>query len=164
MIGVSMLDGGLERSSEWYGSVEMKTVDARPAARQFRAHDRRAIELIGEGLAAEIPRAQEIIFRPGARNGRGRVIIDEEHVIPFAPPTILVLHHRHSDAYKLPAPPRFHPDVVVLAVQVSLVIDQRIAIGCPVVSPPMIRLGLAILGMEIQRSAGQRMGVGLVVD
>src|ERR1017187_4370040 len=108
MIGVSVLNGGLERSSERYGSVQMKTVHARPATRQFRTHDRRPIELIGERLASEVPCAQEIILRAGARNGRGRVIIDEEHVVPFAPPTILVLHNGHSDAYKLPAPPRFH--------------------------------------------------------
>ena len=62
MVGVPVFDGGLERSSERDGSVKMKTVDARPAAGQFRAYDRRTIKLIREGLASKIPGAQEVIL------------------------------------------------------------------------------------------------------
>jgi hypothetical protein len=66
MIGVSVLDGGLERPPEGDGSIKMKTVDARSAPCQFRAHHRRPIKLIREGLSSEIPRAQEVILRTGA--------------------------------------------------------------------------------------------------
>jgi hypothetical protein len=62
MVGVSVLDGGFERSSERNGGIQMKSVDARPAPRQLRPNDRRSVELIGKRLAAEIPRAQKIIF------------------------------------------------------------------------------------------------------
>ena len=66
MIGVSVLDGGLERPPEGDGSIKMKTVDARSAARQLRAYHRRPVKLIREGLPSEIPRAQEVVLRTGA--------------------------------------------------------------------------------------------------
>ena len=66
MVSVPMFDRGLERSAEGYGSVQMKAIDTRPAAGQFRAYDRRAIELVRERLAAEIPCAQEVILRTRA--------------------------------------------------------------------------------------------------
>ena len=66
MIGISMLDRGLERPPEGDGSVKMKTINTRSAARQFRADHRRPVQLIRERLSSEIPRAQEVIFRTSA--------------------------------------------------------------------------------------------------
>ena len=65
MIGVSVLDRGLEGPPEGDGSVKMKTVDARSAASQFRAYYRRPVKLIRERLSSEIPRAQKVILRTG---------------------------------------------------------------------------------------------------
>ena len=84
-------------------------------------------------MAAKIPRAQEIIFRSGAVDRRRFLPIDEEHVVAFAPPAILILQHRHGHAHKVPASGCFHPDVVAFAIQILFVIDHGIAVRLPLI-------------------------------
>ena len=115
-------------------------------------------------MPAKIPRAQEIIFRSGAVDRRRVLPIDEEHVVAFAPPAVLILQHRHGHADKVAAPGRFHPDVVAFAIQILFVVDHRIAVRLPLIAPSFRRSFLAVLRVEVKLIRGQRLAVSAVVD
>ena len=71
--------------------------------------------------AAEIPAAKEIVLASGPDDRRLRIIVDEDHVVSFAPPAVRVLQHTERDAHQVTAAARFHVDVVLLAVGIQQV-------------------------------------------
>ena len=157
VIGVSVLDGGADRFCEGNGRIKVKAIDRRATARPFFALDRGAVEPIGESTAAKIERAKKIILRARSVDGRTRFAVDEKHVVAFAPPTVLILQHRHGHTDKLAAALGLHPNVIPFAVQVLLVFDKGISVRFPFVGPAKIGLRLAKLRMKVQRIGGQRL-------
>src|SRR2546430_1517772 len=63
----------------------------------------------------------------------------------------------------MPAPRRFEPNVISLAIQVFLCVHQRISVAAPLVCPAIGRRGLAVLGVEIERVRRQGLVVSAVV-
>src|ERR1700735_3394797 len=120
----------------------MKSIDAGFAAGYLLPHHRRSIQLVGEGLTAEVPRTQEVVLGASSRDRRLALTVDEEHVIPFSKPLVLVLQDRHRHANKLSSSFCFHPNVVARAVQIRLLINLRFAIGPPIVRPTVVWLRL----------------------
>src|SRR5437588_6977026 len=102
-------------------------------------------------MSAEIPRSQKIILRSSPVDRRHALSVDEKHVIALAPPPILILQHRHGHAHKVPSPACFHPDVVPLTVEIFLIIDDPIAIRCPLIGPPPRRRYLPILSVKVKQ-------------
>src|ERR1700746_2467935 len=96
----------------------MEPVDRRAAAGLFRSLHGRAVESIRECVVPEPPRSKKVILGARALDGRSRLAIDEEHVIAFTPPVILVLQNGHGDAHEMAAPGGFHPNIVAFAAQV----------------------------------------------
>src|SRR5882757_3772676 len=113
---------------------------------------------------AEVPGPQKVVFRSRTDDGRNCAVVDFESIISFAPPSILVLEHRHRDADKLSVTFRLKPDVVIFAIQVAPEIYPGIAIVIPVGDPAMIRLRLPVLRVEVQRSRWQRLCLLSIVD
>src|SRR6266404_288777 len=108
-----------------------------------------AIQTIRETVLAKSPGPEKIVFGTGAIDRRGRFAIDKEHVVALSPPGILVLKYRHRYTHEVPAPRRFHPDVVSFTIEVFPVIDDRVSVCLPLVGPTRSRRRLTILGMEI---------------
>src|SRR6266850_4709076 len=127
----------------------MEAIYGRARAGLLFALHRSAIQIIREAVLAESPGPQKVVFGTGAIDRRGRFSIDKEHVVAFSPPGILVLKYRHRYTYEVPAPRRFHPDVVTVAVEVFPVIDDRVSVCLPLVGPTMSGRRLTILGMKI---------------
>src|SRR5882757_5656619 len=113
---------------------------------------------------AEVPGAQEVVFRSRADDSGNCALIDFESLISFAPPSILVLQHRHSDADELSVPLCLKPGVVIFAIQVAPEIYSGVTIVIPVGNPTTIRLRLPILRVEVQRSRWQRLRLLSIVD
>src|SRR5580700_1838223 len=114
-------------------------------------------------MFAKIIGTEKIILGARSRNGWVRIAIDEKHIVTFAPPEILVLKDGHGDANIVTPAARFHPDVVVFAVQVFYVVDSWIAVVRPLVGPAAIGLRLAKLRVKVQSLGRERMGVRAVV-
>src|ERR1017187_1776866 len=96
IVGVAVLHGVLEIALKGYRVVAMPAVAAVTAAGAFGIRDqRRAVHGMSEGLGAvapsEVPTPQEIVFRAGAGDRGLRLIVDEDHVVAFAPPAVGVL-------------------------------------------------------------------------
>src|SRR5207249_640291 len=83
----------------------------------------------------EVPRAEEVILRAGAGDRWRRLAVDEEHVVAFAPPEVLVLENRHRDADEVAPPGCFHPHVVVFSAKVRLLVDACVSIPLPIHRP-----------------------------
>ena len=142
----------------------MKAIHTRSTACQLLADDGRAIQWIGKWLAAKVPCAEKIILRSRASDGWLLCAVDKEHVVAFAPPKVLVLQHRHGDTYILSMPFRIHPDIIPIAIQIRLIVYQRVLIVRPRVGPAAVGLRLPILRVKIKSIGRQRMGVGPVID
>src|SRR5579872_1449383 len=122
---MSMLNRCAQRFRERNGRIQMESIDRRSSTRYFLSYYWRTKKWIRERMPAEIPRSQEVVFRSRSVDRRQFLSVDEKHVIPLAPPSVLILEHRHRDANEMSTPGRFHPDVVAFAVEVLLIIDER---------------------------------------
>ena len=80
------------------------------------------------------------------------MVVDEHHVVSFAPPVALVLNDalRHSDILAWTF--SFKHDVVCLTISVACIVDLRLVVGLPVIGPPLVGLRLAILGEEVEHA------------
>src|ERR1039458_1349187 len=97
VVGVAVFHGVLQVAREGHGVVAVEAVAAVAAAGALRALDeRRAILVMREwhGMLApaEVPTPAEEILRAGAVDHRHGLVVDENHVVAFAPPILLVLH------------------------------------------------------------------------
>jgi hypothetical protein len=164
VVGVAVFDGGFEGFGEGDGRVEMEAVDAGAAAGCSLPTTGAPYDGVGEGMAAEVPCAEEVVFGAGAVDGGSGFAVDEEHIVAFAEPHVLILQYGHGDAYEVAFAGGFHPDVVVFAVEVFLVVDGESCRCLPVVGPALVGGGLAILRVEVEGVGGQRFGVAAVVD
>src|SRR5271156_594762 len=135
---------------KWDGRIQMKSIDAGFPTGNLLPHHRRSVQLVREWLTAEVPRTKEVIFGTSSRDRRFGLTVDEEHVIPFSKPLVLVLQDRHGHADELSSSFCFNPNVVVRAVQIRLLVNLRFAIGLPIVRPAVVRLCLPILRVEIK--------------
>src|ERR1700675_1611922 len=113
----------------------METVKGRVRAGALFSNDVRAEKRIGKRVSAEIPRAEEVVFRAGTVDGRRFFAVNEKHVVAFSPPVIMILKNGHGDAGELAAASGFHPDVVVFAGEVRAFVHFRIAVVLPVAGP-----------------------------
>src|SRR5215470_7988382 len=120
----------------------MEPVYRPAAASSLFALNRRAEHAIREWALAKIEGPQEIIFRSGPVDGGALLSVEKKHFISLAPPTILVLQHRHRDAQKETLSRRFHPNVVTFAVRILPGIHRLITVGQPLITPTAVRLGL----------------------
>src|SRR5271165_2402140 len=111
----------------------MKSIDAGFTASDFLPYHRRSVQLIREWLTAEVPRTEEVVLGTSSRDRRLCLTVDEEHVIPFSKPFVLVLQHRHGDAHELASSFCFNPNVVIRAVQIRLFVNLRFAVRLPIV-------------------------------
>src|SRR5580658_1045591 len=128
----------------------MKSIDAGFAAGYFLPHHRRSVQRVREWLTAEVPRTEEVVLGTSSRDRRLGLTVDEEHVIPFSKPLVLVLQDRHSHADELSPSFCFHPNIVARAVQIRLLVNLRFAIGLPIVRPAVVWLCLPVLRVEIE--------------
>src|SRR5271157_3880635 len=147
---MAMLDSGLDRLREGDRRIEVEAVKGPARSGEFRAHNGSTEGSVGKWMPAKIPRAQEIVFGAGAVDGGESFAVNEEHVIAFAPPTILVLQDGHGHADEMALALGFQPDVIPFSVEILLSIHERVAIGLPLVRPTRGRIGLAVLRMEIE--------------
>src|SRR6266436_3108980 len=115
-------------------------------------------------MAAKIPGAQEIVFGTCSVNGWVGFTINEKHVVPFAPPAILILQDGHGDSDEMSAACGVQPDVVFLAVEVRLTFNFGIAIAFPVGGPAVIGLGLAELRVKVEGFRRERLLVCAIVE
>src|SRR6185437_3357168 len=128
------------------------------------AFHRSAVQAIPVGAIAKIVSPEKIVFGAGADDRRNLFAVDEEHVIAFAEPEILVLQHGHGAADEVAFAGGVHPDVIVLAVGVLDVVHSWIAFAFPVVGGAVIGLGLAELRVKVQRVLRQRMRESTIVE
>src|SRR5437588_12101037 len=99
---------------EGNGRIQVKAIHARLAARQLLPYNGGPVQLIGKRLAAEVPGTYKVIFRAGSHNRGRRLSVNEEHVVPFSPPEVMILQHRHGYSDILPMPCRLPPYVLPL--------------------------------------------------
>ena len=71
----------------------MEAIHGRFAPGALFTNDGSTVQPIEEWVSAKIPCAEEIIFRTSPGNGGARFTVDEEHVVAFAPPAVLILQH-----------------------------------------------------------------------
>src|ERR1700733_7220846 len=142
----------------------MKSIDAGFAAGYFLPHHWRSVQMVREWLTAEVPRTQEVVFGTSSRDRRLGLAVDEEHVIPFSKPLVLVLQDRHGHADELSSSFCFHPNVVARAVEIRLLVNLRFAIGIPIVRPAVVWLRLPVLGVEIKNVLRTDVRIGTVID
>jgi len=69
-------------------------------------------------MVPKIPRAQEVILRARAIDRRMLFAVNKEHVVAFAPPTVLILENGHGHTHEVPLPGRFKPYVITLSVEI----------------------------------------------
>src|SRR5215469_3650569 len=93
-----MLDGRAQRFLEGNRRVQMKAIERPLRPFLFSPHDRRPEQLIGKGLAAKIPRAQEVVFASCPIDRWQLFAIHKEHVVSLSPPAVVVLKNRHGYA------------------------------------------------------------------
>lgn len=74
------------------------------------------------------------------------------------------MQNGHGDADEMAAAGGFEPDVVVLAVEIFLVVDEIVAVGRPVVSPTFVGSLLTILRVEVDSVGGKRFGASAIVN
>ena len=159
VVGVAVLDGDLDRFLEGDGAFGVPAVEAIAAADALRIDDvGRAVVHVGEGLAVEVPCAVEVVLGAGAVDGGHGVAVDEDHVVAFAEPEVLVLLDGVGDADEVAAAGGFEKDVIALAVQILLAVDVVAVFVAPVVGPALAGSGLAVLRVEAARSPGRRRG------
>src|SRR5579883_211054 len=161
---MAMFDGGAERFGERNGRIEVKPVHGITASGPLFAFYGSTEKTVGEGAAAEIECAQEIVFRTGAIDRGARLAVDKEHVVAFTPPAVLILEDGHGYAKKLTAAPCLEPDVVVLAIKILILFARGVFIFLPRMAPPLIGLRLPELRMEIEGALRQRMSIGAIVE
>src|ERR1019366_6531647 len=111
---------------EGHGVVAVEAVAAVAAAGALRALDeRRAILVMREwhGMLApaEVPTPAEEILRAGAVDHRHGLVVDENHLVAFAPPILLVLHDAQRHAQQMAAATGLAIDVIELAIEVLAV-------------------------------------------
>src|SRR5258708_9531837 len=135
---MSVFDRGPQRSGERNWRVQVETVDRGPAAGAFFSLQRRAKLGVRERLVAKVESPQKIILGTWSGDRRRFLAVNKEHVVAFAPPSVLVLQDRHAYADKVPAPLGLHPDVVVLAVHILSVFHNLVAVGLPLTCPATI--------------------------
>ena len=128
----------------------MKSINTGFATGDLLPYHRRSVQLVGEWLTAKVPCTKEVVLGSSSRDRRLGLTVDEEHVVPFSKPFVLVLQDRHGHADELTAPFRFHPNIVARTVQIRLLVNLGFAIGLPIVRPAVVWLFLPILRMEIQ--------------
>src|ERR1700678_3476307 len=149
MVGVAMLDGHLDGFLERDGALDVPAIEAVPAADSLiGVGDVRSVVWVGEALTAEIPCAVVVVLGAGAVDGGQFVAVDEDHVVAFAEPAVLVLQYGLGDADKMAAARRFHEDIIACAIEILLVANRVVAVGLPVVCPSLVRSSLAILRVE----------------
>src|SRR4029077_2128964 len=107
--------------------------------------------------------SEKIVLRTRSCAGCERSAVDEKPIVAFAPPEILILKDGHSDANILALAGGFHPDVVVLAIEIFYVVDSRVAVVRPLVRPAVIGLRLAKLRVEVENVLREGVGVRAVV-
>ena len=158
MIGVPVLDGHFDRLLEGDRALDVPAVKAiAPADSLPGVGDmRRAVVLVGERLAAKVPRAVVVVLGAGSVDGGQLVAIDEDHVVALAEPPVLVLLDGMRDTHKMTAPRRFHEDIIVRAIEVLLVAHRIVPVVLPVVGPALAGGGLAILRVKAAHIGGQR--------
>jgi hypothetical protein len=125
IVRVAVLHGVFQVALKRHGIVPVPPVAAPPASGALgEGDDRRAVHRVREGLrvvqSAEIPAPQEVVLAPGAGDGGFALIVDEDHLVAFAPPAIRVLQHSQGHAHQVALAARFHVDVILLSVQVEL--------------------------------------------
>src|SRR5271170_6828279 len=106
----------------------MKSIDAGFAAGYFLSHHRRPIQRVREWLTAEVPRTEEVVLGASSRDRRLGLAVDEEHVIPFSKPLVLVLQDRHGYADELSSSFSFNPNVVARSIQIRFFVNLRFSI------------------------------------
>src|ERR1700743_1721457 len=113
MIGVAVLHRYANRLFEGDGAFVVPAIEAVAAADAFGIdHVGRALMWIAEGGSAEVPGAVVVVLRAGAVDGGRRVAVDEDHVIAFAEPLILILQNGVRDADEVAFAGGFEEDVV----------------------------------------------------
>ena len=88
-----------------------------------------------------------------------RVAVDEDHVVAFAKPAVLVLLDSMGHAQEMAAALGFEEDVIPCPVQILFAVHQRVAVASPVAGPSLARRGLAILRVKapnVRRQRSQR--------
>src|SRR5436309_2314058 len=111
-----MLHGVLQVALESHWIIAVPAVAAISAAGALGGGDEvRAVHGVRERLCAElpaeIPASQEIILAAGADDGGLAFVVDEDHVVAFAPPAVGVLQHAERYAHQVAAAARLHVDV-----------------------------------------------------
>src|SRR6202040_1416386 len=101
-------------------------------------------------MFAKIIGSEKKILGTRPCDGWVRIVVDEKHIVAFAPPEILILKDGHGDTNIVALAGGFHPDVVVFAVEIFYVVDSRVAVVGPLVRPAMIGLRLAKLRVEVE--------------
>src|SRR5260370_1845534 len=133
MIGVAMFDRRSNRFGKWYGRIEVEAIQRPAAARAFFTFYRGAVQSKRERAAAEVESSKKIVFRSGA-DDRGMLLsVNEEHVVAFAPPIVLILKDGHRDAHEESAAGGLHPDIIGLTVHVFLLDDSRVEVRSPLI-------------------------------
>src|SRR5580698_9787929 len=118
MVGVAVLDGHSNGLLKGDRALGVPTIEAVAAAEPLVPGDvRRAVMLIGERLAVEIPCAVVIVLGSGTVDRRQLVSVDEDHVVALAEPAILVLQDGLGYTYKMGARCGLQKDIVVLTVK-----------------------------------------------
>ena len=128
---------------------------------------RRTLVWVGKGLQAKVPCAVVVVFRARSIDGRQRISVDEDHVIAFAKPTILVLQNGLCYADEMPSPRGFEEYVIVLPIRVLSFVNAGTTVIDPVVGPTLTRRSLPVLGVkasDIGWNAGQFRVVDGVVE
>src|SRR5581483_9651425 len=145
MICMAVLHGVLHVALKGHRVVGMPAIQAVAAAGAFgRRNQVRSVvevrERNGAIPAAEIPGAIEVILGTGADDQRFALVVNEDHVIAFAHPELLVLKNAERDSHQMAATPCFRVNIVALAVRILQPVG--VAVGPPVIACGCGRSGL----------------------
>src|SRR5580658_862784 len=141
----TVFDGDADRFFKRDGALDVPAIEAVAAADALGIDDvRRALMLIGEWLAAEVPCAVVVVLSAGAVYGGQRVAVNEDHIVAFAEPAVLILHDGVRDADEVALSGSFEKHVIVFAAEIFSVTHYALAGS-----------GLAILRMEAAEIGGK---------
>src|SRR5215468_8279926 len=99
-------------------------------------------------MAAEVPGAQEVIFRTRSVDGWQLLAVNKKHVVAFPPPFVLILKNGHRHANKVAPTGCFHPDIITFSVWILFPI--HVTVRFPLVRRSLRRSSLTILRMKIK--------------
>src|SRR5438093_5463440 len=170
VIGVAVFDGVLHILGKGHWIVRMPAVADVSSTNTLLAQNvRSSVVQMGKGSGsgdpAEIPGSTEIVFRTCPNDNRPAFIIDENHVVPFTRPVILVLPDSQCHSHEMASSAGLSIEVVMLPVHILEVIG--LAILLPILICPNIGGGLVIPSMQIQnvfRQCGETLKVSIGIE